>query len=101
MDYLDRKVEYNTIIFNKENCASETDMFNLIGMQILILLKQGYTAVVRYDEPDFGIVLVEFENDENLDPQGCSRPMWVTSDEADKIECERRMALNARLKPQE
>jgi len=82
---MNREPKYSQIVFNKEKFANEVDMFTEISIQLCILLKQGYAAVVRYDEPGLGIVVIEFEHDENLEYWGCSTPMWVTAEEAEEV----------------
>lgn len=82
---MNREPKYSQIVFDKKNFANEIDMFVEIGMQLCILLKQGYAAVVRYDEPGLGITVVEFEHDEHLEYWGGSTPMWVTAEEVNEI----------------
>lgn len=82
---MDRKPKYSQIAFDEERFTNEVEMFTEIGKQLQILLHQGYTAVVRYDEPSLGVAVVEFEHDENFEPWGCSTPMWVTAEEAEEV----------------
>ncbi len=82
---MDRKPKYSQIVFDKERFTNEVEMFAEIGKQLQILLHQGYTAVVRYDEPSLGIAIIEFEHDEHFEPWGCSTPMWVTTEEAEEV----------------
>lgn len=76
------------VLKTKEEETNE-EFFKRVGNQLQILLEEGYYAVVRYDEPGLGIVVIEFEHDEYLDYWGCNRPMWVTEEEAEKILRER------------
>ena len=82
---MDREPKYSQVIFNKERFANEVEMFTEIGKQLQILLKQGYTVVIRYDEPGLGIAIIEFAHDERLEYWGGSTTMWVTAEEAEEI----------------
>ena len=82
---MDRKPKYSQIVFDEDRFTNESEMFAEIAVQLSILLKQGYIAVVRYDEPSLGIAMVEFEHDEHFEPWGCSTPMWVTAEEAEEV----------------
>lgn len=62
-----KEKRYNQIVFCKDNYDdNEYIMFETIGQQLHILLKNGYIAVVRYNEPSLGVAVVEYENDESL-----------------------------------
>lgn len=72
---------YQQLVFSKDSYESKEEFFNVIAQQLKILLDAGYVAVVRYDEPGLGIVVIEFEHDENLDAWGVANPVWITEDE--------------------
>lgn len=78
-------LKYQKIVFSKEEEETKEDFFDKIGEQLKLLLDAGYIAVVRYDEPGLGIVVIEYEHDDNLVHWGCSQPMWVTSEEMEEI----------------
>ena len=77
------------IVLKKKEEETKEELFERVGKILNMLLEEGYLAVVRYDEPGCGIVVIEFEHDEYLDYWGCNRPMWVTDEEAQKILGER------------
>ena len=69
------------IVFQRKKCESTEEFFQTIGKQLQLLLENGYLAVVRYDEPGLRIVVIEFEHDDNIEPWGCKRPVWLTEEE--------------------
>ena len=73
------------ITFAKKDKETKEELFQRVGTFLNMLLEEGYIAVVRYDEPGLGIVVIEFEHDEGLEYWGCNNPMWITSEEADEI----------------
>ena len=84
---------YEQIVFCKENYNDNVDeLFNVVSKQLRLLLDAGYIAVVRYDEPSFGIVVIEYEHDEHEDAFGCANPVWITAEEEEMI-------LNSREEP--
>lgn len=78
-------LKYQKIEFAKKEKETKEDFFNKIGEQLKLLLDADYIAVVRYDEPGLGIVIIEYEHDDNLVHWGCNRPMWVTPEEMEEI----------------
>lgn len=73
---------YNQIVFTKANYDGDTDkLFEAVSTQLKLLLNAGYVAVVRYDEPGLGVVEIQFEHDEWLDPWGGCMPIWINEDE--------------------
>ncbi len=87
----------NEIVFCKKNEETKEELFQRVSKQLELLLEAGYIAVVRYDEPGLGIIVIEFEHDERLEYWGCSQPMWVTPEEADKIICMREDNCNCKV----
>lgn len=77
--------KYQKIVFAKKEEETKEDFFNKIGEQLKLLLDSGYIAVVRYEEPGLGIVVIEYEHDDNLVYWGCAQPMWVTPEEGEGI----------------
>lgn len=78
-------LKYQKITFSKKEEETKEDFFNKIGEQLKLLLDAGYIAVVRYDEPGLGIVVIEYEHDDNLGFWGCSQPVWITPEEEEGI----------------
>ena len=50
-----------------------------VGTQLQLLLKQDYCAAVREDET--GVIVIEYNHDENKEYWGCPRHVWISSDE--------------------
>lgn len=82
-------MKLNEIVFLRKDDETKEELFQRVGEQLKLLLEAGYLAVVRYDEPGLGIVVIDFEHNDILDDWGCVQPMWVTPEEADKIVCMR------------
>ena len=77
---------YSQIVFTKGDYDGDIDkLFEAVGTQLKLLLNAGYVAVVRYDEPGLGIVEIQFEHDEYLDPWGGYTPVWITEEEEQLI----------------
>lgn len=76
-------MNYGTIVFTKDDFGSE--LWSVIGQQLQLLLKAGYEARVRYDEPGLEIVVIEFGYDANLEDYGMERLMWVTAEEEEEV----------------
>lgn len=77
------------IVFSLDNYENKDELFDVLAKQLRLLLDAGYLAVVRYDEPGLGIIVIEFEHDEYLEYWGCTKPMWVTPEEEEQIICSR------------
>lgn len=78
-------MKLNEIVFSREKNETKEELFQRVGEQLKLLLEAGYLAVVRYDEPGLGIVVINFEHNDILENWGCIQPMWVTPEEAEKI----------------
>lgn len=73
---------YQEIVFSVQDFdGGKEEMFNTVAQQLKILLDAGYLAVVRYDEPGLGIIIIDFEHDEHFDAWGIANPVWITEDE--------------------
>ena len=71
-----------TIIFvADEKDTTRQLLFTKVAQQLKLLLEAGYVAIVKYDEPNMGIVVIEFEHDERFESWGVCSPVWVTEDE--------------------
>lgn len=82
---------YEQIVIKQKDDETREDLFKKVAAQLQILLEEKYIAVVRYDEPGLGIIVIEFEHDNNLDDWGNALPMWVTHEEAENIAFTRRI----------
>jgi len=87
-------MKVNEIVFCRKDDETKEELFQRVGEQLKLLLGAGYLAVVRYDEPGIGVIVIEYQHDENLDYWGCVQPMWVTPEEAEKIICMRENNCN-------
>lgn len=76
---------HSEIVFCKKDEETKEELFQRVGEQLRFLLEEGYLAVVRYDEPGLGIVVIEFEHDEHFGAWGCNQPIWVTLEEEEEV----------------
>ena len=73
---------FQRIVFSQDNYDNDRDkLFEVIKNFLRILLDSGHVAVIRYDEPGLGIVVIDFEHDECFDAWGIANPVWITEDE--------------------
>lgn len=95
---MDDNKKHETIVFSLDNYENKDELFNTIAKQLQLLLDAGYLAVVRYDEPGLGIIVIEFEHNEYLEFWGVNKPMWVTPEEEDEIVLRRENNCNCEVK---
>lgn len=76
---------YETVVFQQKENETKEKFFQRVGEQLRLLLEEGYLAVVRYDEPGLGIVVIEFEHNDLLEYYGCSQPVWITPKEEEEL----------------
>lgn len=70
------------MVFTPNHFDSEEDrkaMWDDISTFIQVLMRQNKIATIRQEERD--IIIVEYENDERLNPLGCANPYWMTEEE--------------------
>lgn len=73
----------NTITICRDTYKTQKDFENAIKKAIMVLLDNEYIMTVRYDEPAFGIVCIDYDNaDLTL---GAPYPMWLTPTERETI----------------
>lgn len=73
---------YEKMVFTPNHFDSEEDrkaMWDDISTFIQILMRQNKIATIRQEERD--IIIVEYENNERLNPLGCANPYWMTEEE--------------------
>lgn len=81
------KKKCETIIFKRAEYETTEELFKRVGKQLELLLEEGYLAVVRYDEPGLGIVVIEFNHDDHFDPWGGYMPVWLNEEEEEEFCC--------------
>ena len=75
--------DVNTITICRDTYKTQEDFENAIKKAIMVLLDNGYTMVVRYDEPGLGIVCIEFETDDQS--IGERYPYWLLPNEWESV----------------
>ena len=81
--------EYETVVLARKDRETTEELFKRVGKMLEMLLHEGYTAKVRYDEPGLGVVVIEYAHDNNLEYWGGSNLVWLNEDETDLIEVQR------------
>ena len=85
--------DYNEIVFDKDRYDGDINkMFDVIAQQLKILVDNGYEARFYADDAGLGIYVIQFNYDNRIEDYGSARLMWVTSDEQDRICCEKLQA---------
>lgn len=74
----------NQLVICKEHYEDEYDFKEAIGQAVMLLLENDYIMTVQYDEPAFGIVVIEYEP--NHPEWGCNYPHWLTPEEYEILE---------------
>lgn len=73
----------NHIAICKEDYSSQEDFENAIKKAVMVLLENNYIMTVRWDEKGFGILVIEFEHDDQS--LGAPYPYWLTPDEWESV----------------
>lgn len=74
----------NSIAICREDYDSTEEFKNTIRDAVMLLLDANYETTVRYDEKDFGIVVIEFDHDRNL-AYGNALPHWLSPKEFESV----------------
>lgn len=73
----------NSIVICKDNFKTEEDWKNAIKDTVMVLLENDYIMTVRYDEPDLGIVAIDYNYaDQRF---GDAYPYWLMPEEWESI----------------
>jgi hypothetical protein len=71
--------DVNSIAICRDNYNTREEWEDAIKKMVVALLDNCQIMTVRYDEPGFGIVVIEFNTD---DPSvGCHYPYWLSPEE--------------------
>ena len=73
----------NTITVCRDTYKTQEDFENAIKKVVMVLLDNEYIMTVRYDEPDLGIVCIDFEYDDQS--IGVRYPYWLLPNEYETI----------------
>lgn len=77
------KYETNNLVICKDSYEDQYDFEDAIKRAVMLLLENGYVMTVKYDEPSFGIVVIEYDYD---DPELAGRmPYWLAQDELESV----------------
>lgn len=73
----------NSIAICRDNYSTREEWEDAIKKMVISLLDNRQILVVRYDEPGLGIVVIEFNSDQQ--EFGCHYPHWLSPDEEESI----------------
>lgn len=73
----------NQIVFCRKDFSFREKWEELIKAMIMCLLDAGQIMTVRYDEPGLGIVVIEFEPDDQS--LGGYYPYWLCPEEIESV----------------
>ena len=73
----------NQIVICKDEYKTQEDWQNAIKDAIMVLLNNNYIMTVRYDEKGLGIVVIDFNHDDQS--FGCDYPYWLSPDEWESV----------------
>lgn len=73
----------NSIAICRDNFSTKEEWKNAIRDMVIALLDNNQIMTVRYDEPGLGIVVIEFNpNDQSF---GCHYPYWLSPEEEESV----------------
>lgn len=78
------ETKVNRLVVSKRNYKTNEDFENAIKDAVMVLLKNSYTMVVRYDEPALGVVCIDYDYDAKLG-FGNPLPYFLTDEEAEEL----------------
>ena len=73
----------NSIVICRNNFESQEEFENAIRDAVMVLLNNDYIMTVRYDEKGLGIVVIDFESDNQ--EFGGAYPYWLLPTEYESI----------------
>ena len=73
----------NKIVIDKSEYKSKEEFENAIRDAIMVLLNNNYIMTVRYDEKGLGIVVIDYNYDN--DEYGDAYPYWLMPEEYESI----------------
>jgi hypothetical protein len=71
--------DVNSIAICRDNFNTREEWENAIKTMVVALLDNNQIMRVRYDEPGLGIVVIEFNPDDQ--DMGCHYPLWLSPEE--------------------
>ena len=73
----------NSIAICRDNFNTKEEWKNAIRDMVVALLDNNQIMTIRYDEPAFGIVVIEFNPDDQS--VGCNYPYWLSPTEEESV----------------
>jgi hypothetical protein len=76
----------NSIAICKDKFKSQEAFQNAIRDAVMVLLNNGNIMTVRYDEPGLGIVVIDYNSDDQA--LGEDYPYWLSPEEWESVDFE-------------
>lgn len=73
----------NELVICKDRYNDEYEFEDAIKTAVMLLLQNNYIMTIKYDEPGLGIVVIDYEYDDQS--FGCHYPYWLLPEEAEKL----------------
>lgn len=73
----------NELVIRKDKYGSNEEFENAVRDAIMLLINAGYVMTVRYDEPAFGIVVINYNYDDHS--YGDRYPYWLYPEEEETV----------------
>lgn len=78
--------DVNNIAICKSNFSNSDEFENAIKRAIMVLLENDYILTIRYDDPEYGIVTIDYNHADAS--YGCHYPYWLSPEEYESINFE-------------
>ena len=75
--------DVNSIAIVRDNYSTREEWEDAIKKMVIALLDNRQIMTVRHDEPRFGIVVIEFNPDQQ--EWGCKYPYWLSPKEEETV----------------
>lgn len=75
--------DINNITICRDTYKTQEDFENAIKKAVMVLLDNEYIMTVRYDEPGFGIVCIDYSHDDQS--FGYPYPYWLSPNEWESV----------------
>ena len=75
--------DVNTIIIYKEDHKTQEVFEDAVKRAIMVLLENNYIMTVRWDEPGWGILRIDYGHDDQS--LGANYPYWLSPEEIESV----------------
>lgn len=75
--------DVNSIVICKDRYSSQEEFENAIKRAVMVLLENDYIMTIRWDEKGLGILVIDFEDDDQS--TGAPYPYWLYPEEWESV----------------